>query len=274
MGPPRSARALASVPRAQAKGQLKRLAGRAFASGATPGYGSAVMGPVDAVVDVLAAGSETPTVRSIRLTRPEGFAFRTSQAVRIVLGDEARPFSIASGPERTYLEFAARRSESEFKRAFFALAPGDRARIIGPRGRFFLEEDVPGVLVAGGIGITPMRSMLQHAADARLATPLTLVYANHDPSEIAFRAEVDGLAHAVPGLRVLHTVSQASPGWDGRVGRVDAALLAEAAEGRPDGIFYASGPPGFVQRVLGAAASLGVPTERIRLEVFRNYEEP
>jgi len=170
-----------------------------------------VTGPIDAVVEVLAAGAETPTIRSIRLTRPEGFAFRTSQAVRIVLGEEARPFSIASGPERNYLEFAARRSESEFKRAFFALAPGDKVRIIGPRGRFFLEEDVPGVLAAGGIGITPMRSMLQHAADARLTTPLTLICANHDPSEIAFRADVDALAHAVPGLRVLHTISQASP---------------------------------------------------------------
>src|ERR671939_655946 len=115
-----------------------------------------------------------------------------------------------------------------------------------------------------------MRSMLQHAEDARLATPLTLVYANHDPSEIAFRAEVDALPDAVPELRVLHTVSQPGPGWDGRVGRVDATLLAEAAEGRPGAIFYASGPPGFVERVLGAAASLGVPTERLRLEVFRN----
>jgi ferredoxin-NADP reductase len=73
---------------------------------------------------------------------------------------------------------------------------------------------VPGVLAAGGIGVTPMRSMLQHAADARLATPLTLVYANHGPSEIAYCAEVDALAHDVPGLRVLHTVSQAAPGWD------------------------------------------------------------
>jgi ferredoxin-NADP reductase len=231
-------------------------------------------GPIDAVVEVLAAGAETSTIRSIRLTRPAGFAFRTSQAARVVLGDEARPMSIASGPERPYLEFAALRSDSAFKRAFFALAAGDEVRIMGPRGRFFLEEDAPGVLVAGGIGITPMRSMLQHAVDARLRTPLTLVYANHDPSQIAFGADVQALAHAVSGLRVLHTVSQADPGWAGRVGRVDAALLAEAAEGRPDAIFYAAGPPGFVERVLGAATSLGVPTERLRLEVFRNYEEP
>ncbi|HEY6004606.1 MAG TPA: hypothetical protein VIV57_17160 [Anaeromyxobacter sp.] len=66
--------------------------------------------------------------------------------------EHARPFSIASCPERPYLEFAARRSESELKRAFLALEPGDRVRISGPRGRFFLEEDAPGVLVAGGIG--------------------------------------------------------------------------------------------------------------------------
>lgn len=261
------AEALGCSPATPAPGSGERMAPR-------PAMGPPVPDPIDAVVEVLAAGAQTPTVQSIRVSRPEGFAFRTSQAVRMVLGEYARPFSIASGPERPYLEFAARRSDSEFKRAFFGLAPRDLVRIIGPRGRFFLEEDMPGVLVAGGIGITPLRSMLQHAADVGLVTPLTLVYANHDPSEIAFRADVDALAHAVPGLRVLYTVSEADPNWHGRVGRVDTALLAEAAEGRPDAMFYTSGPPGFVERVLGAAVSLGVPTERLRLEVFRNYEEP
>ncbi len=244
------AEALGCSPATPAPGSGERMAPR-------PAMGPPVPDPIDAVVEVLAAGAQTPTVQSIRVSRPD-----------------ARPFSIASGPERPYLEFAARRSDSEFKRAFFGLAPRDLVRIIGPRGRFFLEEDMPGVLVAGGIGITPLRSMLQHAADVGLVTPLTLVYANHDPSEIAFRADVDALAHAVPGLRVLYTVSEADPNWHGRVGRVDTALLAEAAEGRPDAMFYTSGPPGFVERVLGAAVSLGVPTERLRLEVFRNYEEP
>jgi ferredoxin-NADP reductase len=192
----------------------------------------------------------------------------------MLLDDHSRPFSIASGPERPYLEFATRGSESAFKRAFFALAPGDPVRIIGPRGRFLLEEDVPGVLVAGGIGITPLRSMLQHVADARLTTPLTLVYANHDPTEIAFRAEIDNLVDVIPALRVLRTVSHAGPGWEGRVGRVDAPLLAEATTDRPGAIFYAAGPPAFVERVLAGATSIGVPTERLRLEVFRNYEEP
>jgi ferredoxin-NADP reductase len=229
---------------------------------------------MEAIVEVLLAHAETPTVHAIRVTRPDGFAFRASQAVRLELGEHARPFSIASGPERPYLELATRRSESEFKRAFLALAPGDRVRIFGPRGRFFLEEDAPGVLVAGGIGITPMRSMLEHAADARLATPLTLVYASHDPTEIAFRADVDALARTVPELRVLYTVSGAMPGWQGRTGRVDASLIAEGTVGRPGAMYYAAGPPAFVERVRGAVASLGVPSERLRLEVFKNYEEP
>ena len=194
--------------------------------------------------------------------------------MRLEIGEHARPFSIASGPERFYLEFATRRSESEFKRAFLALAPGDRVRIFGPRGRFFLEEDAPGVLVAGGIGITPMRSMLQHAADTRLATPLTLVYASHDPTEIAFRADVDDLAQAVPELRVLYTVSEATPGWQGLTGRVDADLVAEGAVERPGAMYYAARPPAFVERVRDAVAVLGVPNERLRLEVFKNYDEP
>jgi ferredoxin-NADP reductase len=204
---------------------------------------------MEAIVEVLASRPETPTIHAIRVARPEGFAFHASQAARLELGDDARPFSIASGPERPYLEFATRRSESDFKRTFLALVPGDRVRIVGPRGRFLLDEQAPGVLVAGGIGITPMRSMLQHAADARLATPLTLLYASHDPTEIAFRADVNALARTVSELRILYAVSEATPGWQGRTGRVDADLLAEAAAGRPGAIYYAAGPPAFVERV-------------------------
>jgi len=229
---------------------------------------------VDAVVEVRAALDPIPNVHAIRVDRPPGFEFRASQAVRLVLGNEARPFSIASGPERPYLDFATRRSDSEFKRAFFALAPGDSVRIVGPRGRFLLEEDRPAVLVAGGIGITPLRSMLQHAADARLGTPLTLVYANREPSEIAFRAEVEAWANEVPDLRVLHIVSQPDLGWKGRVGRVDTDLLAAGLAGRDGALFYVSGPPAFVQRVLEATVPLAIERGRIRIELFRNYEEP
>lgn len=164
--------------------------------------------------EVLSVREETPTVRSVRLRRPPDFGFQASQAARLILqrGALAHPFSIASGPERPYLEFAARRSASDFKRAFFALQPGDEVEILCPKGRFFLEEGAPAVLVAGGIGITPMKSMLEHAGDAGLSTPITLLYGSHAPGEIAFREAIEELAHRNPRARVVYTVSEPDAG--------------------------------------------------------------
>lgn len=227
---------------------------------------------MDAVAtDVLSVREETPTVRSIRLRRPPGFAFQASQAARLVLGpgDLSHPFSIASGPGRPYLEFAARRSESDFKRAFFALEPGDQVRILGPKGRFFLEEGAPAVLVAGGIGITPMKSMLEHAADAGLSTPITLLYGSRSPEEIAFRGAIDELARLNPHARIVYTVSEPDAGWTGRVGRLDAELLREASG--PGAFWYVAGPPTMVQETLQSLKALGVEPERVKLEVFRGY---
>lgn len=232
---------------------------------------------VRATVTVLQTKPETPSVKSIRLSRPNGFSFRASQAVRLTLrhshGAVARPFSIASSPTRAYLEFAARQSESEFKRAFFDLRTGDEVEIVGPRGDFFIEREVPGVLVAAGIGITPLKSMLEYATDVAWPTPLTLVYASHSPEEIAFRDDIQSLAQANPHLAIVHTVTNPSRHWTGRVGRIDATMLREVSDGLPDAIYYLAGPPGMVEEAYRATALLGVPESRIRYEVFRGYRE-
>jgi len=223
------------------------------------------------VTEVLSVHDEAPGVRSVRLRRPAGFAVTASQAARLILaqGTLAHPFSIASGPERPHLEFAARRSASDFKQAFFALRPGDEVEILGPKGNFTLQEDAPAVLVAGGIGITPMKSMLEHAADASLSTPITLLYGNHAPGDIAFRERLDELARSNPHLRIVHTLSAPEPSWTGRVGRLGAELLE--VEGRPDAIYYVAGPSGMVEATLEHLARLGVPRERVKFEIFRGY---
>jgi glycine betaine catabolism B len=224
------------------------------------------------VTEVLSVREETPTVRSIRLRRPPDFAFQASQAARLVLqpGALARPFSIASGPERPHLEFAARRSGSDFKRVFFALRPGDAVEILGPKGRFLLEEGAPAVLVAGGIGITPMKSMLEHAVDAELSTPITLLYGSRSPGEIAFRGEIDELARCNARIRVVHTVSEPDAGWTGRVGRLGPELLVEACE-QAGAFYYVAGPPEMVEETLRNLQVLGVARERVKFEIFRGY---
>src|SRR5437763_835279 len=164
--------------------------------------------PAEHTTEVLETWSPTPATRAIRLRRPPGFAFETSQAVRLILPRGMRPLSIASGPTRPHLDLAVRRSESEFKQDFFALKPGDPVRLVGPRGSFLLDRARPAVMIAGGIGITPFRSMLQTVVDERIATPIRLLWSNREAAP--FRDEIDALAAAAPDVSVTHT--------DGRLG--------------------------------------------------------
>lgn len=226
---------------------------------------------IQARVEVVSVHQETPSVRSIRVKRPPGFAFRASQAVRLTLGGQTHPFSIASSPLRENLEFAVRQTDSEFKRAFSALRPGDSLELLGPRGDFLLEPGAPAILIAAGIGITPLKSMIEYAADAALGTPLTLVYGNRSPEEIAFRQPLEELSRSLPRFEIIHTVTQPGPAWRGRVGRIDAALLGEVSAARPGAIHYIAGPAGLVDDAARTLLVVGVAPERIRVERFRGY---
>ena len=228
---------------------------------------------IAATTKVVRVHEESATARSIWLERPRGFTFAASQAVRLTLDGHSRPFSIASGPEREHLQFIARRSKSAFKQAFFSLSAGDEVDLAGPRGNFFLEPARPAVMLAGGIGITPMKCLIEHAVDRKLTTPITLVYGNRDEREVVWGAEVDALAGAVlPLLKVLHTLTQPSPGWTGRVGRIDPALVKELVEKTPDAVFYVAGPPQMVTETREALLGVGVDASQLRLELFRGYD--
>lgn len=227
-------------------------------------------------VRVLENRRETPTIRTVRFTRPAGFEFRPVQFVGLEIqtaeGSEEYSMSLASSPTRDYLEFGARISDSPWKRAFAALAPGDEAEIDGPYGHFVLDEARPAVFVAGGVGITPLRGMIQYATDRALPIDLVLVYSNRTPDEIAYRGELEGLAEKNPRLRIVHTITRPKglDGWADRTGRIDSALLREA--GRPTSVYYLCGAPAMVEAAFRMLRALGVPEDRIVYEAFWGYE--
>ncbi len=230
-----------------------------------------------AVTTVLEARAVTATMRLLRVAKPFGFEFQTSQAARLYLqtteGEQAHPLSISSSPTRDYLEFAAHQSPSAFKRAFFALTPGDKVGIDGPHGRFFLAPAHPAILIAGGVGITPLKSMIEYATDLRLALPLTLIYSNRTPGEIAFKSELDALARKNPNLDIVYTITRLAPAeaWDGRVGRIDANLLHDVSADPLDARYYVCGTASLVHATTDTLIALGVPPEHILQEQFRGY---
>lgn len=236
--------------------------------------------PEPKLAEVLETKQLTTSTHSIKVAKPPGFSFRASQSTLLMIGNSGRthrrPMTISSSPSRDYLEYTTRRSDSDFKQAFLSLQEGDHINLVGPKGNFFLEPDTPAVLIAGGIGITPFKSMIEFCEDEGLKTPLMLLYGNHSVEDIPFKQQLDTLSQANPALEILYLISNppSTPLWDYRVGRIDEDLLREVVSTRSDAIYYLAGPPNMVKSMLQTLAVIGIPPERTRQEMFLGYDKP
>ncbi|MGE3958987.1 MAG: 2Fe-2S iron-sulfur cluster-binding protein [Vicinamibacterales bacterium] len=224
-------------------------------------------------VPVLAVVNETPEVSTFRLGRPAGFAFVPGQFVTVRLAVDGREmtrcYSISSAPESTaYLEISVRR-QGVFSGALHAsVRAGHTLSIMGPLGSFvYPAGDDPLVLIAGGVGITPLISMLRHVLATAPGRRVTLFYSARNDAEFAFRDELAALARRHDQFTlVLASSATREPGvYQGRVGR---DLVAGAAPHVAASVVCMCGPGAMVESLREALEEMGVPRARIRYELF------
>jgi ferredoxin-NADP reductase len=237
---------------------------------------------VSATVACTVAGRITraPGVESVRLLPETPFPFLAGQYVQVLL-DPAHPadrelnkyLSLSAPPGRPYLEVTKKLSASAFSARLRALAPGDRVGLRGPFGDCVLRpEDRRVAFIAGGIGITPIVAMVEHAVTARPGLPMHLFYANRTAEEFAFRDELERLAGANPGLELhLFVTSGAAPDPRLSPGRVTPEALRAAVADPAGWTWFVFGPPPMVAAMREACVAIGVPGEGIRTEGFLGY---
>jgi predicted ferric reductase len=179
------------------------------------------------------------------------------------------PFSFASSAEREEVELAVK-ALGDFTARVGELEPGTTVYVDGPHGVFSIDQDEgPGFgLIAGGVGIAGLISMLRTMADRRDARPALLVYANRDWDGVAFREELEQLEDRL-ALTVVHLLERPPEGWTGETGHVTAGVLSRHL---PPGYrrfqFFICGPDPMMDAAEAALLRLGVPAERVHTERF------
>jgi 3-phenylpropionate/trans-cinnamate dioxygenase ferredoxin reductase subunit len=190
---------------------------------------------------------------------------------RSVTGEE-HPFTIASSPHLPgRVEFTIRHA-GDFTRAIHRLRPGQPVWVDGPHGSFTSDVDTCEgvVMIAGGVGITPMMSMVRAAADRGDTRPHRLVVIARNHEDLLFREELGYLRNELD-LEITEVLRRPHPGWEGHTGEINVGLLtAVLGTGQECRYldYFLCGPPGLVTDTLGALDALGVPPERIHTEQF------
>jgi ferredoxin-NADP reductase len=137
-------------------------------------------------------------------------------------------FSIASAPYESGESFElAIKVYGDYTAKAQDLKPGDTVKIQGPYGVFTLRDgSEPLILVAGGIGVTPFRSMIRQSLHTRPDRSIVLFYSNRTREDIAYESEFRDLAAQYPNFRpVFLLTGDAPPDWDGERGRLDARIF-------------------------------------------------
>jgi ferredoxin-NADP reductase len=219
----------------------------------------------------------TADVKSFRFKRPEGFDYDPGQYmyVTILINDTklTKHFSISSSPTETeFIEFTKRITDHEFSVALDHFKIGDWAHIEGPEGEFIFKGEYPKVgMIAGGIGITPIRSIIKYCTDKGIESQITLLYGNRSEESIAFKDELESLARQNPNLKIVHVLSEVSDDWRGRRGRIDLPMIKEEIPDCDKRVFYICGPPSMVTSMVNALKMFKIKYEKIKTENFPGY---
>jgi len=214
--------------------------------------------------------------------KPNGFAFEPGQCGDFTLPNppqndaegNKRSFSLASAPYEDDLFITTRMRDTAFKRSLKIVALGTEFDLEAPWGELTLHSDtrIPAVFLTGGIGITPVRSIVLQATHDRLAHPLFLFYSNRTPKDAAFLDELTSAQRQNPNFTLTATMTEANnTQWSGETGYIDEAMLKRHLPDLMHPIYYLTGPPEMVAAMQKLLKNAGVKETNIRAEEFSGY---
>lgn len=219
----------------------------------------------------------THDVKSFRFRRPQGFDYDPGQFLFVTILREGKKitkhFTISSSPtEKEFIEFTKKITDHEFSIALDRLKTGDWAYLDGAYGNFTFKGEYPRIgMITGGIGITPLRSMIKYCTDKGMKSRITFLYGNRNQESIVFKEELDRLEKLNQNLRLIHTLSLPDEKWKGRRGHIDVQMVKEEIPDYKECVFYVCGPPSLVTSSVEILKTLKIQDDMIHSENFPGY---
>ena len=217
---------------------------------------------------------ETTTI-TVRPEGHRGFQFDPGQYAWIVVDRSPfsltqHPFSFSSSGEAEDEIDISIKALGDFTNTVADLEPGARVYVDGPHGVFTPDAyQGPGYcLIAGGVGVTPMVSMLRAFAERDERRPVVVFIANKDWDDATFREELEEMTERLD-VKVVHTISNPPPDWRGETGRIDAEMLRRHLPPRSERWqYFVCGPNPMMDAMEVALVAIGVAPELVHTERF------
>ena len=231
---------------------------------------------------VAAIFQETPDVKSFRLMEQDGgaipFTFLPGQFLTFAADLDGKPirrsYTIASSPaQRDYIEITVKREEqgAESRYLHDNVAVGDLLEVSGPSGVFTFtgKEARSVVLIAGGVGITPMMCAIRYLTDCAYPGDIFFLYGARSPQNFIFCEELEYLQKRHKNLHVVATMERLEgASWTGAVGNISKEFIAHAVPEIARRRVHVCGPPAMMEAVKAELDALGVTRGQIKTEAF------
>ena len=222
-----------------------------------------------------------PDVYEFVFASPRKFQFAPGQYMEWTLGHHdpdsrgnRRYFTMASSPTEQNLKLGVKfyKESSTFKKAMLAMNRDTEIVAAQIAGDFTLPLDPNQkcVFLAGGVGITPFRSMIKYLLDTHQRRPITLVYASKNIDEIVYK-DVFDRAEKELGIKVIYTLTDSKnipDTWKGSVGRITPEMIIKQVPGNRNALFYLSGSRAMVDSFKATLRKLELPASQIITDYF------
>ncbi len=219
---------------------------------------------------------EAPDTKTFRVSLDGSFvAFKPGQFFNLFLFNpdktfDARSYSVASSPTKYWYDFTIKFVPGgRFSEKIAKIKEGERVEVMGPFGRMYYDETKGDniVLIAGGVGVTPLASMARYISDKKLETKIALFYTVRKEEDLLFKKEFEELAKTNKNFRFIPTITrEAAEGWPGEKGRINTEMIKKHVKSAASATYFLCGSTDMVKGIAEMLEKMGVPKEKIEFE--------